>query len=280
MYITNLHRLPHRRKLWVLAATLALLAGGCGRSAPTAAAAGVASPKADRPVPQYTYTILNTYPHDRAAFTQGLIFLQGILLESTGLYGSSSLRKVELETGRVLASVPIPAEFFGEGMTVIGDRVFVLTWQNHRGFIYDLTTLAKTGEFSYTGEGWGLTTDGKYLILSDGTSEIRYLDPATFQVVRTIHVTRQGTPVTQLNELEYIKGEIYANVWQTDFIVRIDPASGELLGVVDFRGLLAPADRDRNTDVLNGIAYDASTDRLFVTGKRWPKLFQVQLIAR
>lgn len=229
-------------------------------------------------VKSYSYEAVNAWPHDPEAFTQGLIYLKGILIESTGLNGRSSLRKVELETGHVRSEVQLSSEYFAEGMTVIGSKVFQLTWQNHTGFVYDLQTFEKQREFSYTGEGWGLTTDGESLIMSDGTHELRFLDPSTFKVTRTIQVfDHAGKPLKMLNELEYIHGEIFANVWQTPYVVRIDPVTGRLLGVVDFTGLLPSQDRQPNTDVLNGIAYDAKNDRIFVTGKNWPKLFEVRL---
>jgi glutamine cyclotransferase len=227
--------------------------------------------------PHYTYEIVHTYPHDRGAFTEGLVFLNGDLYESTGLNDQSTLREVDLATGDVLREVPLSSEYFGEGLTILGHKAYQLTWQNHLGFVYDLPTFHLINTFDYTGEGWGLTTDGHSLIMSDGTSQIRFLDPGTFAVQRTINVTLRGQPVTQINELEYIKGEIYANVWQTDNVLRIDPQTGNVLGVVDFSGLLSPADRAPDTDVLNGIAYDPATDRLFVTGKKWPKLFEVRL---
>lgn len=264
-------------------ALMSLALSGCdARSSTTEAtpppsvAAATASP-----VPTYGYEIVNTFPHDRAAFTQGLIYLKGILLESTGLNGRSSLRKVDLATGRVREEIDLPGEYFAEGMTVLGDQIYQLTWQNHVGFVYDLTTLQRLRTFSYTGEGWGLTTDGTSLILSDGSHELRFLDPKTFEVARTIQVfDRSGAPLRQLNELEYVRGEIFANIWQTPYVARIDPATGRLLGVVDFTGLLPRADYRADTDVLNGIAYDAPTDRLFVTGKNWPKLFEVRLTPR
>ena len=252
------------------AAILALAAlgfVGCGDRTPPAAAA----------VPVYTYEVVHVWPHDRGAFTEGLTWLDGGFLESTGLNGASTLRKVDLATGEVRQQVDLPSEFFGEGATALGRKVYQLTWKNQRGFIYDLGTLEKIGEFSYAGEGWGLTTDGRSLIMSDGTNQIRFLDPATFEVTRTIGVFSDGQPLAQLNELEYVKGELFANIWQTPFVARIDPATGRLLGLVDFAGLLAPGDYDNHTDVLNGIAYDAADDRLFVTGKDWPKLFEVRL---
>ena len=228
-------------------------------------------------IPLYTYEVVNVLPHDPGAFTQGLVFLDGALLESTGLNGQSTLRKVDLKTGRVLKRVEVPAEYFAEGLAVLGHRLFQLTWQNHKGFVYDLESFQLEKEFAYEGEGWGLTTDGHWLILSDGTDQIRFLDPVTFEVKRTIRVQARGRPVDRLNELEYIKGEIFANVWGADYVVRIDPSTGSVVGVIDFTGLLAAEDRSVDTDVLNGIAYDAATDRLFVTGKRWPKLFEVRL---
>jgi len=227
--------------------------------------------------PIYTYDVVKVRPHDRGAFTQGLVYLDGTLLESTGLNGQSSLRKVDLETGSVLKRVDVPAEYFAEGLAVLNGRLFQLTWRNETGFVYDLESFQKEKEFTYPGQGWGLTTDGQWLIMSDGTEQIRFLDPATFEEKRRITVLAHGAPVNRLNELEYIKGEIFANVWGTDYVVRIDPASGRVVGVVDFTGLLPQEDRDDNTDVLNGIAYDANGDRLFVTGKRWPRLFEVRL---
>jgi glutamine cyclotransferase len=230
----------------------------------------------DGQVWQYTYEIVNTFPHDKTAFTQGLVYLDGKLIESTGLLGHSSLREVDLLSGRVLRELPV-AHYFAEGLAVIGGKAYQLTWQAHKGFVYDEPTFRLEREFSYAGEGWGLATDGHWLILSDGTAQIRFLDPDTFKVERTIQVTLRGRPVDQLNELEYIQGEIFANVWRTDLVVRIDPASGLVTGVIDFAGLLSPSDYGPDTDVLNGIAYDNDHDRLFVTGKLWPKLFQVRL---
>jgi glutamine cyclotransferase len=228
-------------------------------------------------IPIYTYDVINTYPHDPGAFTQGLVFLDGALLESTGLYGQSTLRKVDLKTGGVLKRVEVPAQYFAEGLAVLDGQLFQLTWQNHKGFVYDLESFQLKKDFSYEGEGWGLATDGHWLILSDGTDQIRFLDPATFEVKRTIHVTARGQPVNRLNELEYVNGEIFANVWGSDYVVRIDPATGRITGVIDFTGLLAPQDRSVDTDVLNGIAYDAGKNRLFITGKKWPKMFEVRL---
>ena len=228
----------------------------------------------------YTYAVVNTWPHDPAAFTQGLVFYAGNLLESTGLNGESTLRTVELNTGRVQKKISLPSEYFAEGLAVIGTRAYQLTWQNHQGFIYDARTFQREGEFTYDGEGWGLTSDGQWLILSDGTDQIRFLDPTTFQVVRTIHVTAAGAPIARINELEWIKGEIFANIWMTNAIIRIDPSTGAVRGIIDFSGLLPSDQRKPGTDVLNGIAYDPTGDRLLVTGKRWPKIFEVRLIEK
>jgi glutamine cyclotransferase len=228
-------------------------------------------------VPRFSYEVAAVFPHDANAFTQGLVFHQGVLLESTGLYGQSTLRKVDLRTGRVLQQVDVPTAYFAEGLAVLDDRAFQLTWQSEKGFVYDLESFRLEREFAYEGEGWGLTTDGHWLILSDGTDQLRFLDPVTFKVRRTIRVRSGDRPVDRLNELEYVKGEILANVWGTDYVVRIHPASGAVTGVIEFTGLLPAGDRGANTDVLNGIAYDAAADRLFVTGKRWPKLFEVRL---
>ena len=235
------------------------------------------SPNIGAQVPVYTFDVVATWPHDPGAFTQGLEIYQGSLYESTGLYGSSSLRQVDLQTGRVIRRVSIPSEYFAEGITVFQGKIYQLTWQSHKGFIYDLTTFQRLSEFAYDGEGWGLTHDSKYLIMSDGTNRLRFLDPVSFETMRTISVAHKGEPLNDLNELEYIKGEIYANIWQTDRIVRVDPDTGRILGWIDLSGLLSAADRNAETDVLNGIAYDETTDRLFVTGKQWPRLFQIRL---
>jgi glutamine cyclotransferase len=230
-------------------------------------------------VPVYKYKVVHSWPHDPQAFTQGLEFHDGVLYESTGQYGKSSLRKVALTTGKVLLKVDVPREYFAEGLTIFNDKIYQLTWKAQKGFIYDLNSFAKLGEFSYEGEGWGLTHNSDSLIMSDGTNKIRFLDPGSFAVRRTISVYDGTRPLAELNELEYIKGEIFANIWQTDRIVRIDPGSGKILGWIDLRSLLSVSDRDSSEppDVLNGIAYDEAKDRLFVTGKLWPKLFEIRL---
>lgn len=254
---------------------------GCARSGadrpPSVPRIAASAGGAQAPV-RFRCEIVAVWPHDRGAFTQGLVFRRGGFLESTGLNGRSSLREVELKTGRVLKQVAVANAYFAEGLAVIGDRAFQLTWQSRLGFIYDADTFRRLGDFAYEGEGWGLTTDGRSLILSDGTARIRFLDPATFQVTRVIEVTANGRPVTKLNELEWIEGELFANVWQTDEILRINPATGQVVGVVDCAGLLAPQDRGPDADVLNGIAYDAAGGRLFLTGKNWPKVFEVRLV--
>ncbi|MDB6121665.1 MAG: glutamine cyclotransferase [Pedosphaera sp.] len=257
---------------------LVLLSGCNPSSAPQTPPTNPAKAQAtSTETPKYSFEVINTFSHDTNAFTQGLIFLNGALLESTGLNGQSTLRKVDLKTGAVLKQVEVPPQYFAEGMTVLNGKIFQVTWQNHEGFVYDLETFQLERQFLYDGEGWGLTTDGESLILSDGTDQIRFLDPITMKVRRTIKVYDHDHPFNRLNELEYVKGEIYANIWGANFIVRIDPATGKVLGVINFTGLLAPQDYRPGTDVLNGIAYDAAGDRLFVTGKRWPKLFEVRL---
>lgn len=242
--------------------------------------AAALSPSAQPKILRQGYRIVRQFPHDASAFTQGLIYLNGALYESTGLHGHSSLRKVDLETGRILQEIKIPERFFAEGLTGWQRHLIQLTWQARTGFVYDLLTFAKLREFSYPGEGWGLTHDNKDLIMSDGSDTLRYLDPATYQTVRLLHVTADGAGVSNLNELEYVRGEIYANIWETDTIARISPVTGNVLDFVDMSGLLTAADRATHPDVLNGIAYDSKNDRLFVTGKLWPKLFQVKIVDR
>ena len=237
-------------------------------------------PADDKPnvVPVYAYQIVNVYPHDRGAFTQGLVFEDGSLYEGTGLYGHSTLRRVDPVTGDILQARALPAQFFGEGITICGDRIIQLTWQANVGFVYDKDTFELLREFSYPTEGWGITYDGQRLIMSDGTSTLYFLDPETFEEIGRVEVCDEDGPVALLNELEYIRGEIYANVWQTDRVASIAPETGQVTGWVELAGLLAEEDRVEPVDVLNGIAYDAETDRLFVTGKLWPKLFEIQLI--
>jgi glutaminyl-peptide cyclotransferase len=231
-------------------------------------------------IPEYTYEVVHSYPHDPQAYTQGLFYLNGIMYESTGLYGQSSIRTVRLETGEVLQKRDIPEQYFGEGIINWKDRLLELTWKSEKGFIYNLATFAPQRDFEYPGEGWGLTQDGKRIIMSDGTAELRFWDPETLRELGRITVTDDAGPVRELNELEWIKGEVYANVYQTDRIARINPTTGKVTGWIDLTGILGPADRGRPVDVLNGIAYDAKTDRLFVTGKLWPKLFEIRLVKK
>jgi len=228
--------------------------------------------------PNLTFKVINTYPHDRAAFTEGLVMDGGVLYEGTGLNGQSSLRRVDLASGKVLQSVPLDQQYFGEGVTTWKGQLIQLTWKSHVGFVYDKASFKLLKTFNYPTEGWGLTHDDTSLIMSDGTPTIHFLDPVTFQETKRITVTDHGQPVINLNELEYVRGEILANVWQTDRIARIAPETGQVIGWIDLTGLLSPADRQPPVDVLNGIAYDAEHDRLFVTGKLWPKLFEITLV--
>lgn len=231
-------------------------------------------------IPIYRYQVLRSYPHDAGAFTQGLQYVDGVFYEGTGLNGRSSIRKVKVETGEVLQKRMLPSEHFGEGITVWKSELIELTWQSHVAFVYDKATFEPKRTFSYAGEGWGLTHDGTNLIMSDGTAALRVLDPATFAERRRISVSAAGRPLERLNELEFVKNEVFANVWMTDLVARIAPDSGRVTGYVDFSGLLTRDERarvDSQGGVLNGIAYDAERDRLFVTGKLWPKVFEVKI---
>ncbi|WP_292035867.1 MULTISPECIES: glutaminyl-peptide cyclotransferase [unclassified Brevundimonas] len=248
---------------------------------PASAGAQSPGPAASSPrapvTPVYGYEVVRTFPHDPTAFTQGLVFRDGELIESTGR-APSSVRRVRLEDGVVLQKRELDAQYFGEGLTEIDGRVVTLTWNNGVGFVWNPRDLTQTARFSYAGEGWGLTHDGTRLILSDGSAALRFLDPATFAETGRVPVTLNGRPVRQLNELEWIDGEVWANVWQTDYIVRIDPNTGHVVGVVDLKGLLpAGTVKDPADDVLNGIAWDEKARRLFVTGKNWPSLFEIRL---
>ena len=243
------------------------------------AAIGFLPQGAARQIPTYGYQVVRAYPHDRGAFTQGLIFRDGVFYEGTGLNGRSGIRKVKLETGEVLQAQPLASEYFGEGITDWNGQIVQITWQSEVGFVYDLRTFAQTKRWAYTGEGWGLTHDGTRIIMSDGSAALRFIDPATLKETGRITVRDGNVPVERLNELEYVKGEIFANVWQTDRIARISPKDGRVIGWIDLSGLLPPAER-AGTDVLNGIAYDAAGDRLFVTGKLWPRVFEITLVKR
>jgi glutamine cyclotransferase len=232
-------------------------------------------------VPVYGYEVVHVYPHDPTAFTEGLFYLDGFLYESTGLEQHSSIRKVRLETGEVLRKYDLPGDYFGEGIVNWDGHLIELTWQSHVGFVYDLKTFKRQREFHYEGEGWALTQDGAQLYMSDGTSDIRVLNPTTLLPTGRIAVNVEGKPINNLNELEWVKGELYANVWQTDWILRIDPHDGHVTGAIKLTGLLPPSDIIKGqTDVLNGIAYDSKGDRLFVTGKNWPKLFEIRIKSR
>lgn len=301
---------PNQRTLaglWIAGALLLLMAllTGCGaaQTADQPAAVVPASPAATptAAVPAlppdahqtalvapklYTYRVVNTYPHDPAAFTQGLIVRDGQFIEGTGQEGQSTLRRVAIESGEVLEQHPLDAQYFGEGITELGGKIYQLTWRNGTGFVYDAETLTQTATFAYGTEGWGITHDGERLIVSDGTPILQYWDPATLQPVSGVTVSLFGLPVPNINELEYIDGAIYANVWKTNLIMRIDPASGQVTGVIDLSGLLDYAPPATPTaaqvvsqpDVLNGIAYDEATGRLYVTGKRWPAVFAIELL--
>lgn len=245
----------------------------------SALAVGAAQPAVAAPTPTYGYHVVHAFPHDTGAFTEGLFYLDGYLYESTGLEQHSTLRKEDLATGQVLQQISIAPQYFGEGIVAWGHKLVELTWRSHVGFVYDLSTFEKKGEFHYPGEGWALTHDGHRLIMSDGTSELRFLNPTTLKEEGRLKVTDQGHPVANLNEVEWVKGEVYANIWQTDRIARIDPKTGHVVGWIDLSGILPNDERTPGqTDVLNGIAYDAQHDRLFVTGKMWPKLYEITLV--
>lgn len=231
--------------------------------------------------PNYRYEVVKVLPHDPRAFTQGLVFHDGYFLEGTGLNGESTLRKVEVETGKVLKKVELEQKYFGEGIALLKDKIYQLTWQNQTGFVYELSTFKKLKSFEYPGEGWGITTDGEKLFVSDGTPFIRIWDPETLKETGRIEVKDERGQIWSLNELEYVKGEIFANVWQTDMIARVDPKTGKVTGWINVQGLLKPEysrPGQPQPDVLNGIAYDAKNDRLFVTGKLWPKVFEIKLV--
>jgi glutaminyl-peptide cyclotransferase len=231
-------------------------------------------------IPVYGYRVRASFPHDRRAYCQGLLCADGALYESAGRYGQSSLRRVRLETGEVQQSVSIEPRYFAEGLALWKQHLIQLTWKEGRAFVYDAKSLERTGEFTYPGEGWGLCQDGEHLIMSDGSSELRILDPETFRELRRLPVTADGRPVVQLNELEYIDGEIFANIYQSDYVARIDPATGHVVGWIDFTGLRRLQGPVETADVLNGIAWEPTQHRLFVTGKLWGKLFEIELVPR
>ena len=224
------------------------------------------------------YRVVHAFPHDPEAFTQGLVYRNGLFYEGTGLNGRSTIRKVRIENGEVLQIQKLDAQYFGEGIAVFGDTLFQLTWTSGIGFLYDLASFQRKGTFTYAGEGWGLAHDGTRLIMSDGSATLRFLDPATRKLVSRLTVRDAGKPVASLNELEYVKGEIFANVWQTERLARISPKTGAVTGWIDLKGLLTPREQAQGVDVMNGIAYDSAGDRLFVTGKLWPKVFEIRIV--
>jgi glutaminyl-peptide cyclotransferase len=235
---------------------------------------------ANAAVPEYTAAIIRTFPHDPRAFTEGLLYRNGFLYESTGRSGQSSIREVILRTGEVVRQADIDPRYYGEGIAVWKNRLIQLTWKNEIGFLYDLNTFELRSTFHYSGEGWGLTSDSSHLIMSDGTSDLRTLDPNTFSEIGRVHVTCEGRAIHYINELEWVKGEVYANIWRTNLIARINPTTGEIVGLIDLTDLAASAVKPGAENVLNGIAYDAAADRLFVTGKYWPALYQIRLSPR
>jgi glutamine cyclotransferase len=232
----------------------------------------------NRIIPVYSYRIVKTFPHDQEAFTQGLVFDHGVLYEGTGLRGRSELRKVAIPSGKVLKRIKLPGRFFGEGITIYKEKVIQLTWKSHIGFVYDKGTLKRLHNFYFPTEGWGITHDETRLVMSDGTSKLYFLNKNSFNVTGVIEVRENGVPLAELNELEYVNGEVWANVWTTDRIARISPTTGQVTGWIDLSGLLKAEGPTRSVDVLNGIAYDKENDRLYVTGKLWPKLFEIELV--
>ena len=260
--------------VWIglLAMTLAACSGRTKTLRTETPAATPAAPRT------YTYRVIESYPHSTDSYTQGLLFADGVMWEGTGEYGHSRLQRIDLETGRTDVVATLPRSEFGEGIALLDGKIYQLTWENNKAYVYDAATGRQLRTFAYAGEGWGLTTDGERLYMSDGSEYLRILDPETFRVQRRVPVTFRGAPVQLLNELEWIDGKIWANVYVTDQIVIIDPASGIVEGVIDLRGLLPDEEIAPDTDVLNGIAYDAASERIFVTGKRWSKLFEIEII--
>ena len=262
--------------LLLATASLCIVCCSCVNSRPAVGPA----PAIPQPVPVYTYKVVNAFPHDRQAYTQGLDIDNGTLYEGTGGYGSSTLRRVDLESGRLLQEYRLPDVYFGEGVTVYKDTLVQLTWRSNIGFVYDKNSFDLLKTFTYPGEGWGITYDGKRLIMSDGTSRLYFRDPEDFSTAGYVEVHDESGPVSMLNELEYINGKIFANVWATDSIAIIDPQDGRVTGLLDLSGLLDSGQYDNTTEVLNGITYDAERDRMLVTGKRWPLLFEIVMVAK
>ena len=265
---------PLHTVLSALLMSMACYSAPAPQSAPMARTA-----QAHRPT-EYTYSVVHSYPHDQNAFTQGLVYYDGFFYEGTGLNGRSSLRKVDIESGRVLRQVDLSPEYFGEGIAIVKDQIFELTWQNQVAFVYNLNDFRLLRQFNYDGEGWGLTNNGNDLYMTDGSPEIRVIDATNFKEKRRIKVHDGPKPIDQLNELEYIDGELYANIWQTDRIARISPQTGEVVGWIDLSGLLSSVFRHEKDAVLNGIAYDATHKRLFVTGKLWPNIFEIKVVPK
>ena len=262
---------------WLLAAPMCL---GMGAESVAQSDSPVRAPATTRAgVEELKVQILETYPHDTGAFTQGLLMHGGVLYESTGMIGHSSLREVDLTTGRVLRIHDVPPPFFAEGLALVGEHLIQLTWQNEVAFVYERATFAPRRQFTYTTQGWGLCYDGQRLVMSDGTSLLYFRDPTTFATIGTVTARLNGVATDKLNELECVDGFVYANVWTTDWIVKIDPATGRVVARIDASGLLTPAERSR-TDVLNGIAVDPSSDDFLITGKLWPKLFRVKFVPK
>jgi len=265
-----------RRTVVSLLALVCVLGAPAFAQAPSPApVAAVATAPPDR---IYSARIIRSFPHDPSAFTEGLLYEDGAIYESTGLVGRSGIRKSQLETGQVLLQRELKPPYFGEGIVTWKGKLVQLTWQHQVGFIYGAADFTPRGSFKYGGEGWALTKDDHRLIMSDGTDQIRFLDPDTLAETGRINVTFQGKPVRDINEVEWVKGEIFANIWQTDIIVRIDPKTGQVLGRISLNGLPLAQDRNGGEDVMNGIAYDAKSDRLLVTGKQWSKIYQIELV--
>jgi glutamine cyclotransferase len=262
----------------ILAVLVVALGVGLGYMVFVSGESASTDPAADPPV--YGYRVVRTYPHDPTAFTQGLLYADGFLYESTGRHGASTLRKVRLETGEVVQEHRLPDKYFGEGLVLWKDRLIQLTYEERVGFVYDRASFKLLREVRYPTEGWGITHDGRRLIMSDGSATLFFRDPETFRELGRVVVRDRTGPVVHLNELEYVKGEVYANIWMDDRIARIAPDTGRVVGWIDLTGLLPQADRTEETDVLNGIAYDPQGDRLFVTGKYWPKLFEIKLVPK
>lgn len=273
MHSSNKHLVPY----FLLILLLLVGISSCKKEVQTPPPPVMNPPQPATEIPSYTYEVVDALPHDIEAFTEGLQYIDGFFYEGTGMEGQSDIRKVDAKTGKVIKKVTIAPYYFGEGITVLNGKLYELTYTSQIGFVYDATTFAKIDSFTYTGEGWGMTTDGTSLIFSNGSDTIQYMDPATKKITRTIAVKEGGFAILHINELELIKGELYANIWRTDRIIRIDPATGNVTGSIDLFGILPPNERTMKTDVLNGIAYDAKGDRIFVTGKYWPKVFEIKI---